>query len=121
VNRKLADVVRQVISETYGVWRWTHREDRDGPEQDDRDAFDFWVATEGDVTAFRDAFYGVANAVLPQVRPGDGGEALALRTERRDALWDQVEPQLEAYVQECRFARYTGWSRASSGPIRRVR
>ncbi len=86
------------------------------------DMFDFKIATEG-VEPFGELYneaYLLANEGEPMVKEGDGEDVLAGRKTRAAELWERVLPELEAYATRCREARYTGWSRESGGPVRRV-
>lgn len=86
------------------------------------DAFDFMIATEG-IAPYGELYqeaYAIANAAHP-MRRGAGQHELDARKRRAADLWEQVLPELERYADRCRKAEYTGWSRESSGPIRRVR
>lgn len=106
----IADVAAKIIS-------------RARQRGDSADAFDYQIATEG-LRPFGELYqetYGLANEPDGQVRPGDGDAALAERKDRAKRLWEQVLPELEIYAADRRAARYTGWSRESGGPIRRLR
>lgn len=86
----------------------------------DPDAFDLGIAAGG-IAPFGELYqetYRIANP-SPAV-PGDGEEQLAERAARAARLWAQVLPELEAYADRCRSASYTGWSRESGSPVRRV-
>lgn len=86
------------------------------------DAFDYKISIEG-IAPFGELYqeaYALANERYPQVAPGDGEVVLAERKARAGALWEQVQPELAAYAADCRAARYTGWSRESGGPVRRI-
>ncbi|WP_433329929.1 hypothetical protein [Spirillospora sp. CA-294931] len=88
----------------------------------DADAFDFRVAAEG-IAPFGGLYnetYSIANTDH-LVRPGDDESVMAERKDRAATLWEQILPELERYAESCRTAKYTGWSKESSGPIRRVR
>ncbi|ANZ35272.1 hypothetical protein BBK82_03455 [Lentzea guizhouensis] len=85
--------------------------------------FDHSLAT-GDgqaLAAMNEASYRLANATYPAVQPGDGEEVLRQRTERAQALWQQVWPEIEAMVTRAKAMEFSGWSSASSGPIRYAR
>ncbi|MFE9448301.1 hypothetical protein [Streptomyces sp. NPDC006739] len=97
---------------------WTNDPDTQGGA----DAFDHHISIVG-VQAHGDLYqevYAIANEGHDVV-PGGGQAQLDARKERAARLWAEVLPELEAYAAGCRSASYTGWSRESSGPIRRVR
>lgn len=83
-------------------------------------AFDFMIATEG-IAPFGELYQETYRAANPSPAvPGEGEEQLAERKARAARLWAQVLPELEVYADRCRSASYTGWSRESGGPVRRV-
>jgi hypothetical protein len=86
------------------------------------DAFDYWVATDGwhEYGAFYNACYTLANE-NHQAFPGCGQEFLDESKRLANALWAEVRPYIRAYYEDCRAAKFTGWSRQNEGPIRRVR
>lgn len=87
------------------------------------DAFDYMIKVEG-IKPFGELYnecYRIANEHQATVAPGDTQDDLDDRKRRAGELWAQVLPELENYAAECKAARFTGWSRMSDGPIRRVR
>jgi len=87
------------------------------------DAFDWQIKVEG-IKPFGELYneaYIIANEHLPQVDTATTDAELAERKARAAALWEQVLPELERYAADCKAAKFTGWSKESEGPIRRVR
>ncbi|MFE7665604.1 hypothetical protein [Streptomyces celluloflavus] len=85
------------------------------------DGFDLKIVAEG-LQPYGDLYsetYRLANEDHPPVKVGDDEAKLAERRARADLLWQEVLPHLRTYANGCRRARYTGWSRASNGPVRR--
>jgi hypothetical protein len=97
---------------------WSNNPEVDGGS----DAFDFHIATVGVQPAgeLYQEVYALANEGH-DVIVGGGQAQLEERKERAARLWEELLPELEAYAADCRNARYTGWSRESGGPVRRVR
>lgn len=96
---------------------WSNNPETDGGP----DAFDFHIATVG-VQPFGELYneaYALANEDHPVI-VGGGEAQLEERKERAAHLFREALPELEAYAADCRNAQYTGWSRESSSPIRRV-
>lgn len=94
---------------------------RPGGTDSDGDAFDLKIATEG-VLPYGELYqetYALANEGH-EVKTGDGQEVLDKHKSRADLLWRQVLPKLNEYADDCRSARYSGWSRQLSGPVRRL-
>jgi len=77
--------------------------------------FDHSLAT-GD-TSLAGALHHLGNAIHRAANPGDSGSA-ADRADRARALNAKLTPQIEALITAARGKSYTGWSDASSGPIR---
>lgn len=97
---------------------WTNNPETDGGA----DAFDHHISRVG-LERYGELYnevYVLANE-NHRIRPGDDEAALDAQKDRADALWEQLLPELQAYVEDCRSATYTGWSSESSGPVRRVR
>ena len=85
------------------------------------DALDFRVAADG-IAPYGDFYqevYALANEGH-DVGPGTTPAELEERKQRAAQLWEQVLPGLEQYADECRRAKYTGWSWASNRPLRRT-
>lgn len=85
------------------------------------DDFDRMIATDG-IAPYGELYqetYRLANQ--DPVVPGANEEELAARKDRAAELWEEVLPELRVYADGCRQASYTGWSRESEGPVRRVR
>jgi hypothetical protein len=91
-------------------------------EHGDADGFDYMVAVQGigRYGALYNEAYTLANEDQPPVTAGAGAKALEARRDRAAELWTRVLPELQAYETECQAARFTGWSDASGGPVRRV-
>lgn len=97
------DLVARVIAEA-------RERAQDDPGTKTKADFEHHVAVEGmNAAYFRDCAYTVANEGY-EVYVGMGQEKLNERRERGDRLWEQVEPGIEAFVQECRSFRYTRYT-----------
>ncbi|MEW1926404.1 hypothetical protein [Streptomyces sp. NPDC088360] len=105
----------QIIAAARESWR-------NSPEAEGgADAFDHYISVHGIEQRgplFQET-YVLANAEHP-IRPGADEAALTACTERAEQLWRQVLPALEEYAEQCRTARYSGWSAESGGPVRRL-
>ncbi|GAA4890801.1 hypothetical protein ACFPM3_20110 [Streptomyces coeruleoprunus] len=87
------------------------------------DAFDFYVAAHG-IERYGKLYnetYVLANEPYGPAMAGCSDDDLQQRKARADALWGQLEGEMEQYANNCRQARYAGWSREEGGPIRRLR
>lgn len=85
------------------------------------DAFDHHISIVG-LQPYGELYqqvYAAANEGHAMV-VGGGQAQLDQRKERAARLWQQLLPELEAYVADCQGASYTGWSSQSDGPVRRV-
>jgi hypothetical protein len=64
--------------------------------------------------------YVLANTHMPEVLPGQDN-----RHDDRDAnhlrLWEQLQPELRAYEQQCRDRRFLGWSHAAQARGQKIR
>lgn len=77
-------------------------------------AFDHMIATRGiggPLGELGNACHRVANQHDPDA-------ATEVQEARWMDLWNQLQPELQAYGQRCCDRKYTGWSNASRGPIR---
>lgn len=83
-------------------------------------AFDFAIAGGHPMAeaSLRNAIYIVANWGHGEVKPEDGEAGLVVRAARAADLTATLANELDAYRARCKARKYTGWSRASTGPIR---
>ncbi|MET9671242.1 hypothetical protein ABZY19_39010 [Streptomyces sp. NPDC006475] len=96
---------------------WTNNPEVDGGA----DAFDQYISVNG-IEAFGPLYeetYRLANVDHP-IAAGAGEAAPEANRQRAQQLWQEVLPALERYADTCRTARYTGWSEASEGAVRRM-
>lgn len=63
--------------------------------------------------------YGVANAHMPEVVPGQDNR-LDERTASHLALWEALQPELESYAKRCRERRFAHWSNAARDLGKRI-
>lgn len=63
--------------------------------------------------------YAVANGQMPEVVPGQDNQ-LDERDANWLALWEALQPEMQAYAQRCRNRRYTGWSTAAQATSQRI-
>lgn len=100
------------------------------------DLFDYQVATGANgasAQAIDNAAYRLANGALreeltepddPTTRAGglDGGSMAGWPdVVRKRRLLSLLQPEMDAFTADCKRAEYTGWSKESRGPVRRVR
>lgn len=97
---------------------WINSPETDGATAD---SFDHHISVVG-LQPYGELYqevYAVANEGH-EVVVGGGQAQLDQRKERAARLWQQLLPELEAYVADCQAASYTGWSSQSDGPVRRA-
>lgn len=75
------------------------------------------VDTDGEYTG---AIIAIDNAIYDIANPGNAGTSDE-KHRRKVALKARIAPELDALIAECAAKSYTGWSNASSGPIRYAR
>ncbi|TDC00780.1 hypothetical protein E1091_04205 [Micromonospora fluostatini] len=85
--------------------------------------FDLRIAIDGIGGVFGplgNATYEVANAHMPEPRPGQDNR-LDECAANQARLWELLRPELEAYAQKCRNQKYLGWSDAARSRGQQVR
>lgn len=70
------------------------------------------------MAALRDAIDRLATRGLPEVKPGDVEGMCEVRQRARDEAHERFTPDIKAMVAAAKTKSYSGWSDASSGPIR---
>lgn len=86
------------------------------------DDFDYYISSHG-IEPYGPLYqetYALANEFHPIV-PGEGTDQLDKCRDRAAKLWEKILPELKIYEADCRQAKFTGWSRESNSPVRRVR
>lgn len=84
--------------------------------------FDYEVLREGiggPLGPLGNEVYGLANAHMPEVVPGQENR-MDERTTNHLALWEALQPELEAYGKRCRERRYANWSNAARDLGKRI-
>jgi hypothetical protein len=82
------------------------------PDEQTEAAFDFGLAkTESN------SWQALKNAVWHEATRGMEGESTEDQQREFTALWEELQPAIDAYAAECRGRKYTGWSAYSKGPI----
>lgn len=82
--------------------------------------FDYSLSTGQAVDAdgeYTGAVVAVDNAIYTVANDGHAGTAEE-HAARARALREQITPELDTLIAECKAKSYTGWSNASRGPIR---
>jgi hypothetical protein len=82
------------------------------------DEFDFYTAANG-IEPFGPLYnqlYILVRGLLEREDPSVSLEEVRARTVE---AWPVVLPTLEEYREDCRTAKFTGWSRMSGGPLKR--